>query len=415
MKLKIKIILLITFLLSNLLPINNLYAEDWIKVDSSDEEEIWVNTSHWENKKVLIQDGYYKNVQKKEWIDTSHTVSQGYWRTEEYGVWVTSSVQMPYIDRKWISTSHWERRHRDITTWVSANLTIYVGTSKYGWGVYSFASKRKDDCIISYNGNRYKAHKWVIDYRPSYGGRVYAIKYVCYAREVKVRQYYNVWISSGYWQSYIAYRNVNTSHWETRTRQVWVNTSQVIQSGYWRYYTDQEWVDTSHFEYQTIWIEDGFYSSPMHGEVTIEKNPRYIFTKWHEDGDGEECHMDLKISWIIDNAGLLDGEEEKEITRVRVYEDIVRYNDRGTDRVEIIDKNINPSEQGSIEETAHFEYSGSEESQVHIYLYAQSGECIHIYFSNPVNGFRSINLGSDGSDSDANIWLGGNCFGTIDF
>ncbi|HAJ94881.1 MAG TPA: hypothetical protein DCP02_01490, partial [Actinobacteria bacterium] len=234
-------------------------------------------------------------------------------------------------------------------------------------------------------------------------------------REAKVRQYYNVWISSGYNQSYIAYRNVDTSHWETRTRQVWVNTSQVVQSGYWRYYTAQEWVDTSHFEYQTVWVEGGFYTLPIHGEVTIEKSPRYIFTKWHENGDGKECHMDLKISWIIDNTGLLAGEEEKKITRVHVYEDIVRYNDRGTDRVEIIDENINPSEQGNIESTAYFAYSGSEESQVHIYLYAQSGECVHIYFSNPVNGFRSINLGSDGSDSDANIWLGGNNLGKIDF
>ncbi|MCD4670826.1 MAG: hypothetical protein K8S14_10315, partial [Actinomycetia bacterium] len=259
---KIILFLILIIILITLTFSSYLYAEDWIKVDSSDEEEIWVDTSHWENKEVLVQDGYYKNIQKKEWINTSHTASQGYWRTEEYNIWVTSSVQMPYIDRRWIRTSHWERRHRDITTWVSANLIIYVGTNRYGWGVYSFAARPDGKVIINYNGNRYRAYKDIIDYNPSYGGRVYAIKYTCYLQEAKVRHYYNVWISSGYWQSYIAYRGVDTSHWETRTRRVWVNTSQVVQSGYWRYYTAQEWVDTSHFEYQTIWVEDGFYTSP---------------------------------------------------------------------------------------------------------------------------------------------------------
>ena len=135
---------------------------------------------------------------------------------------------------------------------------------------------RQDNCYINYKGNRYRAHKWVIDYRPSYGGRVYAIKYVCYERESVVREYYNVWVSSGYYQSYIEYRTVDTSHWETRTRQVWVDTSYVVQSGYWRYYTEREWVDNSHYEYQNVWVEDGFYSSPIHGEVIIEKDPKYI-------------------------------------------------------------------------------------------------------------------------------------------
>ncbi|HAJ94882.1 MAG TPA: hypothetical protein DCP02_01495, partial [Actinobacteria bacterium] len=71
---------------------------------------------------------------------------------------------------------------------MSANLTIYVGTSSYGWGVYSFAAKPAGKVTISYKGNRYRAYKDIIDYNPSYGGRVYAIKYICYLREAKVRQ-----------------------------------------------------------------------------------------------------------------------------------------------------------------------------------------------------------------------------------
>jgi hypothetical protein len=176
-----------------------------------------------------------------------------------------------------------------------------------------------------------------------------------------------------------------------------------------------EWVDTSHFEYQTVWVEDGFYAAPLHGELVIEKSPRYIFTKWHENENGEECHMDLKLSWVVDNSGLLAGEEEKEIVRVYVYQDVVRFRNRGTEKVDIIDVNIAPSKEGSIETEVYYDHAGSEESMVHVYLYARNGESAHIYFNNPVNGYRSINLGSDGSDSDAVSWLGGQYFGKIEF
>jgi hypothetical protein len=394
---------------------NYLYAENWIKVDCTDDEEVYVDTSHWENKKIWIQDGYHRDVQRKEWVDTSYTVNQGYWKNEEYNVWIESSKRVPYTAYRWVDTSHWERKYRYVTSWVPVNLTIYVGTSSYGWGVYSFAAKPAGKVTIIYKGNKYKAYKDVIDYRPIYGGRVYAVKYSCYSRETKVKKYYNVWVNSGYYQSYTAYRNVDTSHWETRTRRVWVDTSYKVKSGYWRYYTDKEWVDTSHFEYRAVWVEDGFFASPMHGEIEIEKNPKYVFTRWHENAEGDQCHMDLRISWDIDNTELLPGEEEKEIKRIYAYEDIMRFNNSGIERVEIVDECIQPSDKGSIETKTYFKYSGSEESILHVYLYARKGECVHIYFNNPVNGFRSINLGSDGSESDANLWLGGNYSGRIEF
>ena len=111
----------------------------------------------------------------------------------------------------------------------------------------------------------------------------------------------------------------------------------------------------------------------------------------------------------------LAGEEEKEIIRVYVYQDVARFRNRGIEKVDIIDINIAPSKEGSIETEAYYDHAGSEESMVHIYLYAQNGECAHIYFNNPINGYRSINLGSDGSDSDAVSWLGGQSFGKIEF
>jgi len=349
-------------------------------------------------------------------VGTSDTINQGYWKTEEYRVWVNSSALTSYTAYKWIDTSHWEIRYTYVKKWVSVNLTIYVGTNEYGWNVYSFASRQKQDCIINYNNNRYKAHKWVIDYRPYYGGHILATKYKCYAKEAQIVVYYNTWVDSGYWKPYTAYKTIDTSHWETRTRQVWVDTSYTVpSSGYWRYYTEKEWVDTSHYEYRMVWIEDGFYTSSLHGEVIVEKSPKFIFTKWHKDKNNEECSMELNISWNVNNSELAEGEEEKEIVRVYIYQDIYRFNDKGIEKAIIYDEEISPSAEGSINTITKFDYSGSEESILHIYLCAQSGESAHIYFSNPINGFRSINLDSQGSNSDANKWLGGNNYGKIEF
>ncbi|MFZ3085668.1 MAG: hypothetical protein WA097_03360, partial [Candidatus Hydromicrobium sp.] len=180
---------------------------------------------------------------------------------------------------------------------------------------------------------------------------------------------------------------VDTSHWET--------------SGYWK---DKD-----------VWVEDGFYTSPLHGEVIVEKSPRYIFTRWHKDQNNEECSMELNVSWKVDNSNLSEGEEEKEIVRIYIYQDICRFNNKGVEKVTIFNGNVTPSVEGNISTITKFDYSGTEESILHIYLYAQNGESAHIYFSNPINGFRSINLMSEGSNSDANTWLGGNNYVKFEF
>ena len=413
--LKKSIIFIFIFILVLICFSGSIYGDDWLKADISEGEETWIDASHWENKKVWVEGGYFKETLKKEWVNTTYTVNNGYWKTEEYRVWVNSSTVMPYSAYRWIDTSHWERRSREVRKWIPASLIIYIGTSSYGWRVYSFAAKPRGSVTIIYRGIKYHARKWVIDYRPAYGGRIKATKYLCYQKEVTGREYYNTWVSSGYWQSYTAYRTIDTSHWETRTRNAWVNTSHDESYGYWNYYTQKEWIDSSYYEYKPVWVEDGFYTSSIHGEVSVQKDPKYIFTKWHKDSNGEECHMSLKISWEIDNSLVLEGEEEKEIVRVHVYEDILRFDDKGTERVLIFNSNVTPSQAGSIETVTKFDYSGSEDSMVHIYLYSQNDERAHIYFSNPINGFRSINLGDGGSSSDANKWLGGNSYGKIKF
>jgi len=412
--LKLKLFLAIFVLTVFLFP-GELFSEIWLKVDIPEEEQTWIDTSHWENRPVWVETGYCKDTLRREWVDNSYTVNRGYWGTESYNVWVTSGYRHYYTASRWINTSHWESLWRNVKTWVSANLTIYVRCSSYGWSVYSFASSRKRDCIINYKGNRYKAHKWVIDYRPARGGRVYAVRYRCYRKEVAVRRYYNVWVTSGYRQYYTASRWIDTSHRERRTRKIWVDTSYTVSQGYWNEHVDRIWVDTSHFENRAVWVEDGYYTSPISGEVTVEKNPGYIFTKWHQDYNGEECSMDLKVKWKLDNSKLLPGEDEKKISYIYIYEEVCRYKSRGIEKVTIFKGNIPPSSEGNLNTVTKFEHSGSEGSMLHIYLYGENGESAHIYFYNPINGYRSINIGLVGSSSDANTWLGGNSYGTIQF
>ncbi|MGM0366695.1 MAG: hypothetical protein ACQEP5_09205 [Actinomycetota bacterium] len=410
-----------------------LYGDSWLKSEGSS-EKTWIDTSYWDYRKVLVEDGYwdkynakrwvdrsyYVTKNEKVWVDTSYTVNQGYWKTENYSVWVESGYTHYYQAKKWVDTSHWETRYRTVTKWIPVNLTVYSGCSSYGWNTYSFAAKYAGTVAIRYNGSRYLAYKYVIDYRPIYGGRVYAVKYHCYRKETRLVEPYRVWVSSGYWKTYVDSYHVDTSHWETRARKVWVDTSYKVKQGHWEYrpvrvlvkggyweeYEDYRWVDTSYHEYRKVWVTDGYYAEPLKGGLVVRKEPKYIFTRWHKDREGREARMDLDIEWEAENG---------EIGKIIVYQDVNRYGGQGTERVDIYHKEINPSSRGTISATVKYDHAGDEESMVHVFLYGTNNDVAHVYFSNPVNGYRSINLRSGGTNSNPDQWLGGNDFGEIKF
>jgi hypothetical protein len=400
---------------------------------NADDHKVWVDTSHWEYVPTeWVKEGHWETVSGRRWVDTSYTVHQGYWQNYTENVWVDTS-HWEYGDKIWVDNGYWkvtdykvwvaeghlETRYRYVNKWVPCNKIFYYGTDSYGWSVYSGFSKYIGRFEGTINGNKYKYKKLVIDYRPIYGGRVYAIKYECYEVLKSVLESYRVWVDTSHWETQRRYEWVDTSHWEykrvwvteghweTVSGRRWVDTSYTVHQGYWQNYTENVWVDTSHWEYENKWVEDGFYTSPLHGELIVEKDPEYVFTKWHEDKYNNECSMNLGISWKVDNSNLSEGEEEKKIVRLYIYEDVCRFNDKGLEKVIIFNGNVSPAIEGNIDTVTKFEYSGSEESLIHIYLFAQNGESAHIYFSNPINGFRSINLMPEGSSTNANVWLGG--------
>jgi len=243
---KLKILLLIVIFISVIfiLP-TELVAEV---------HKFWVDTSHWDTKPIeYIESGYWKETSRQKWIDTSYTVNQGYWSQSQqrrwidtsytvsqggwedytYRLWVTSGYEHYYTANRWVDTSHWETRSRYVDKWVACDIVFLYNTSSYGWDVYSFAAKYAGYYSGIINGKTYKYNKYVIDYNPSYGGRVYAIKYVCdYALQSTI-EYYQVRVSSGYWQSYTDSYWVDTSRWENRTGRRWVDTSYTVSQGYW--------------------------------------------------------------------------------------------------------------------------------------------------------------------------------------
>jgi len=409
-----KVFLAVVFLIVFIFP-QNLFSDNWLQVDVPEGSSVWVDTSHWETCAVWVNDGYYKDVANKRWVDSSYVVSQGYWRTGEYKVWIESRRFDSYTAYRYVDSSHYETRYRDVEVLSSVNFTIFEGTTSYGWSVYSFAAKYYGLQPVTYNGEKYVAEKYVIDYRPSRGGWIHAVKWVYIRKYVKVRQYYSQWVSSGYWQAYIAYRLVDDSHWETRTGRYWVDTSYRVQQGYWEEYKDREWVDTGHYENAKKWVSDGYFTEPIHGEVAVQKNPKYIFTKWHKDSQGNDCCMDLKVSWKLFNPETGMPDAINKIDRLYIYEEVNRYKEKGTDKVEIFDGRVSESSEGSVEASAKFDFAGGIESILHVFLYSTSGASVHVYFINPINGYRSINIKKEGTASDANEWLGGNDFGKVEF
>jgi len=449
---KLKILVLIFFLIffmAELFFQNKIFAE---------EEKIWIDTSHWEIQTTFVSDGYWKANENKRWVDTSYKVNQGYWSNDSYQVWVDTShwvnsgywvpenynvwinsgynkvinynvwVSSGYTTYKWVNSGYWSAY--SYTIWVSSGYFIEIHYqywepySEPGWGI------NRQFPVISSGGYArlregvYK--KWVdtSHYETRYAARWvdtshWESQYVDTSHWEQRQS--TVWVDTSHWETRqrlvwkdISYY-VTEGHWETRTGRHWVDTSYIVNQGYWENYTTYSWVDTSHYETKKVWVTSGYFATPMHGQIIVEKQPEYVFTKWHKDANGNEAFMSLKITWKVDNNNVNSEAEKRKINKVYIYEDVVRYNDKGIEKIILFDSNILSTEEGSIDTSCKFEHAGSEESILHVYVYAESGEAGHISFANPINGFRSINISPDNSNLNPDLWLGGITYEIFEF
>ncbi len=438
------------FITAALLICISLFNPEKIFGNDNNDNLVWVDTSHWEIQNQWVTEGYWKEVNNRRWVDTSYLVKQGYWSYDDYYVWVNTS--------HWVNSGYWI--NEEYKVWV--NSGYYKTDTYYAWvksGYYVnewvksgyFQTYSYKVWVVSGYWKVEEKYCWVPVYDPGWGiNRQYpVVGSAGHANLIRIKSY--VWMDTSHWETRYSTRWVDTSHWqsryidtshwqlktrtywvdtshyETRTRKKWIDTSYHVSSGYWdrrtgrhwvdtSYYVNQgywenyktfEWVDTSHPETKKVWVTSGYYTEPMHGKIYVEKSPKYVFTKWHKDQNGEESKMNLKIAWEIDNSNSQTEKDKKRINRVYVYEDVVRYNGEGVERVEIFNNNVSSSESGYIEAFTKFEHGGSPESILHIYLYSENGEIAHVSFSNPINGFRSINIHNDSTKDNSDIWLEG--------
>lgn len=424
----------------------------------AEEKKIWIDTSHWEAQDVFISDGYWETKENKRWVDTSYKVNRGYWSNESYMVWVDTSY--------WEKSGYWSVENYDVwiksgynktstyNVWINSGYTSYTWVNSGYWNTYAY------NVWISSGYYVQEAHgywKIVEEYGWSIN-RLYPV--VGSAGHAQWITYYTYrWVDTSHWETRYASRYidtshwesrhvdtshweqrqntywVDTSHWETRQRSVWkdtsvyvkqghwetksenrwIDTSYIIYQGYWQNYTTYDWVDTSHWETKKVWITSGYFTDPMHGKIIVEKQPEYVFTKWHKDSAGNEASMCLKITWKIDNSKIVSEADKRKINKVYVYEDVARYNEKGIEKVILFDGSVQSAEEGSLSTDARFEHSGMQESILHIYLYAESKEVGHVSFENPINGFRSININRSGSDPSPDLWLGGITYKVFEF
>jgi len=256
-----------------------VYQGYWKNVTKS----FWIDTSHWVSsgywkyvtERVWVKSGYTAYRDSKFWVDTSHWVKQA------YEVWVKSG----YTASRWVDTSHWETRYRT----VSQAYSVWV-SSGY-WAGYWVNTSHWE---TRYRTVRQAYSVWVTSgYWKYYPKRTWVNTSHWETRYRNVSQAYSVWVSSGYWGS----KWVNTSHWETRYRTVSQAYSVWVSSGYITYY----WVDTSHYEtrYRDVWVSSGYWQTyreaywvdTSHWEDQKVGVPGHWETRYREVEDWQPCDV----------------------------------------------------------------------------------------------------------------------------
>jgi hypothetical protein len=438
---KFILITILLFLLFDFLAVGKIFAED---------EKIWIDTSHWEIENSLIADGYWKSEINKKWVDTSYIANSGYWSNENYQIWIDTSHWQNggYWSSEnynvWVSSGHYAVN--TCSVYISSGYTSYDWVNSGYWNTYSYSIWVSGGYKILVERGYWKIveeYGWSINRQYPLIGSAGHAQWVTYYTYNWVdtshyeTRYSSSWVDTSHWESrYVDTSHweqrqstywTDTSHWESRQRSVWkdtsfylheghwetrsgshwVDNSYTVSQGYWENFTVYVWVDTSYSETKKVWITSGYFTDTLHGEVIVEKHPKYIFTKWHKDSNGKEASMSLNITWKVDNSLVSFEEDKRRITRIYIYEDVIRYNEKGIDKVIIYDDTFAAAEEGSLDVEVKFDYAGSEESLLHVYLYSENDEAGHIFFINPINGFRSINIDKGGTNTEPDVWLGG--------
>ncbi len=283
----------------------------------------------------------------------------------------------------WVDTSHWEARTRwvDTSHWETHWGWFWVSSGywNYYWAWYRGAEIWSDSGFNTcpypgYYGWPYSEDRgsvvfywWVdYDYWPSWHSWI---------ADWAAAEYYKVWYQEWYW--------VDTSRWEWQPYSAWVS------SGYWQDYQE--------------WVISGYWVGPLHGTLGINKEPPYVFTKWHwltDDGrghspDDERAHLDITITWQTDRP----------VASIVEYVEVARNDTESSkDRINVVDHIVStPSLNGTLTTTVEYDHSGL---ATHYFVLTGSDHSkAIIYCEIPVNGFTGINTGYEYRDIEQDRFI----------
>jgi len=178
-------------------------------------------------------------------------------------------------------------------------------------------------------------------------------------------------------------------------------TGDIILDGY---LTDIARLNTAEIEEQYInYVNNGVIPDaillPTYGTVSLNKEPNFVFTKWHKHDDGTSCKMDLDFTWT--------AERETEL-KDNFFHDI-RYQDIGYElyplhpenpynivgeELSVLGENVIYRNVGSSysQYQVEFEHAGTEDSLFYAQLITKEGNILDVIATSPINGFFGIQI-----------------------
>ena len=166
---------------------------------------------------------------------------------------------------------------------------------------------------------------------------------------------------------------------------------------------DGVYYNNSSFFYPTYiaeWVEKYEIIEPTEGNISLNKEPNFVFTKWHKHDDGTPSGMDINISW--------DTQDNRENNIKESFFVDERYRKMGLDLYPLypevpnsdaecliaLEENVIERQNSYNNAYYHFEldHAGTEESVLYIQMRTEEGNIIDIMSKIPINGYFGINI-----------------------
>jgi len=178
-------------------------------------------------------------------------------------------------------------------------------------------------------------------------------------------------------------------------------TGDIILDGY---LTDIARLNTAEIEEQYInYVNKGVIPEaillPTYGTVSLNKEPNFVFTKWHKHDYDTPCKIALDFSWTAENKTELKDNfffniryQEAGYELYPLYPENP-YNTMG-EELSILGENVIYNDVGSsyAQYQMEFEHAGTKDSFFYAQIITEEGNILEVIAHSPVNGYFGINI-----------------------